>query len=139
VSDLVPGNALDPTVMLATSVHAQPGVYALLLGSGVSTGAGILTGWGIIKDLVRRAAAAQAPDDAEAPDRALDDPEAWWAEHGDGHPLGYSNLLEALASTPAARRNLIARLLRATEDEVDEGQKTPSPSGRSRTPGLLRR
>jgi hypothetical protein len=45
VSDLVPGNALDPTVMLATSVHAQPGVYALLLGSGVSTGAGILTGW----------------------------------------------------------------------------------------------
>ena len=27
--------AVDPLVMLATGMHGQPGVYALLLGSGV--------------------------------------------------------------------------------------------------------
>ncbi len=51
-----PNNALDPQVMLATSVHAMPGVYALLLGSGVSTGAGIPTGWGVVREFVTRAA-----------------------------------------------------------------------------------
>lgn len=39
--------------------------------------------------------------------------------------------MEALASTPAARRNLIARYFEPTEDEVDEGQKTPSPAHRA--------
>lgn len=43
--------------MLATSMHAQPGVYALLLGSGVSSGAGIATGWGVVTTLVREVAA----------------------------------------------------------------------------------
>jgi hypothetical protein len=64
-----PGTALDPMVSLATSVHASPGVYALLLGSGVSTGAGVLTGWEVVKDLVRKVAAAQAPDDVDAADQ----------------------------------------------------------------------
>ncbi len=44
--------ALDPVVMLATGMHGQPGVYALLIGSGVSTGAGIPTGWGVVTELV---------------------------------------------------------------------------------------
>lgn len=87
-----PANALDPAIMLATGVHAQPGVYALLLGSGVSSGAGIPTGWGVVKELIRRAAAAQAPDYPDAAIRAADDPEAWRAAHGDGELLGYSNL-----------------------------------------------
>ena len=39
-----PVNAFDPLVMLATGLHAKPGVYAVLLGSGVSTGADIPTG-----------------------------------------------------------------------------------------------
>src|SRR5689334_14234273 len=103
-----PMKSLDPLVMLATGMHGQPGVYALLLGSGVSTGAGIPTGWGVVTELVRRAAAAAAPDDPEAADRAAADPEAWWTEHGDGAELGYSNLLAALAPTQAARRDLLA-------------------------------
>jgi hypothetical protein len=85
-----PGVVLDPMVALAMSVHASPGVYALLLGSGVSTGAGVLTGWQVVTDLVRKVAAAQAPDETDAASQVGDDPEAWWAEHGDGQPLGYS-------------------------------------------------
>ncbi len=100
-------------VALATSVHASPGVYALLLGSGVSSATGIRTGWQIVSDLVRRAATAKFPDDPAAGDPAAgdpaaDNPEAWWSEHGDGQPLGYSGLLEALAPTPAARDALLS-------------------------------
>ena len=91
-----PTNALTPGVMLAAAMHAQPGVYAVLLGSGVSTGAGIPTGWEVVKDLVRRIAAAANPDDPAAVQAATSDPEGWWTANGTGE-LGYSSLLSALA------------------------------------------
>jgi hypothetical protein len=131
VSDVTPANALDPQVMLATTMHSQPGVYALLLGSGVSTGAGIPTGWGVVRDLVRRAAAANAPGDADAAQIAYDDPESWWAEHGDGQPLGYSNLLGGLAPAAASRQALLAGFFEPSEDDLDAGLKVPSPAHRA--------
>lgn len=121
-----PGAVLDPMVALATSVHASPGVYALLLGSGVSTGAGILTGWQVVIDLVRKVAVAQEPDNLDAASQVGDAPEAWWAEHGDGQPLGYSRLLGELASTPAARQALLAGYFEPTEADRDQGLKVPS-------------
>ncbi|GIH97672.1 hypothetical protein Psi01_83020 [Planobispora siamensis] len=84
--------------MLATGMHAQPGVYALLLGSGVSTGAGIPTGWGVVQELTRQLITASDPTAADA---TAAEPEQWWQDNGDGSPLGYSNLLAALAPTPA--------------------------------------
>jgi hypothetical protein len=133
-----PLNALDPRVMLATNIHAQPGVHALLLGSGVSTGAGIPTGWGIIADLVRRAAVAQSPDDDLAGERAAADPEVWWAEHGDGQDLGYSNLLASLGATPGARQALIRGFFEPSEEDVERGLKTPSAAHRS-IAGMVKR
>lgn len=124
-------NALDPLVMLAAGMHSQPGVYALLLGSGVSTGAGIPTGWGVVTELVRRAAAAGARGDPAAADRAAEKPEAWWAEHGDGQPLGYSNLLAALGPTQAARRDLLAGFFEPTDDDAEQGRKVPGPAHRA--------
>jgi ribosome maturation protein Sdo1 len=103
----------------------------LLLGSGVSTGAGVLTGWQVVTDLVRKAAAAQAPDDVNAASQVGDDPEAWWAQHGDRQPLGYSRLLGALASTPAARQALLAGYFEPTEDDRDQGLKVPSTAHRA--------
>jgi hypothetical protein len=126
-----PGAVLDPMVALATSVHASPGVYALLLGSGVSTGAGVLTGWQVVTDLVRKVAAAQAPDDLDAAGEVGDDPEAWWAEHGDGQPLGYSRLVGALASKPAARQALLAGYFEPTEADLEQGLKVPSAAHRA--------
>lgn len=115
---------LDPRISLATALHAQDGVYALLLGSGVSTGAGVATGWGVVTELTRRAAAAggttELGEDFDA--------EAWWEEHGDGQPLGYSGLLEALASTPAARRTLLAGFFEASDEDRAEGKKIPGPA-----------
>lgn len=122
---------LDPLVSLATSVHTQPGVYALLLGSGVSTGAGVPTGWGIIEALVRDLSAAAEPDVLDAADAAAADPEAWWAKHGDGQPLGYSNLLAAMAPTSAGRRAVLARFFEPSEQDRDAGLKVPSAAHRA--------
>ena len=121
-----PVSALDPLVLLATGIHAKPGVYAFLLGSGVSTGAGIPTGWGIVQELVRRAAAAHSPGDPGAADAAGADPEAWWSAHGDGQPLGYSNLLAALAPKPAARQHLLAGFFEPGEQDTEAGSKVPA-------------
>jgi hypothetical protein len=111
--------------MLATGIHAQPGVYALLLGSGVSRSAGISTGWEIVQHLVQKAAAADNPDDAESQDLAASDPEAWWAEHGEG-ALGYSSLLAAIAPSSAARQGLLAEYFDATEEDRAAGLKVPT-------------
>jgi len=125
-------------VALATSVHASPGVYALLLGSGVSSATGIRTGWQIVSDLVRRAATAKFPDDPAADDPAADNPEAWWSEHGDGQPLGYSGLLEALAPTPAARNALLSGYFEPTPEELADGRKAPGEAHRA-VAGLIAR
>lgn len=47
---------LDPLTSLSFSVYSNKGVYALLLGSGVSRAAGIPTGWEIVADLIRKIA-----------------------------------------------------------------------------------
>jgi hypothetical protein len=106
------------------ALHSQPGVFALLVGSGTSTGAGVPTGWGVIKDLVRKAAAAEGstsvgadPTDAEV--------EQWWIAHGDGTDLGYSALLEALGLTPAARSALIRGYFEPTEEDRQNDLKVP--------------
>lgn len=107
--------------MLATSMHAQPGVYALLLGSGVSTSAGVPTGWGVVTELVRRVAAVEDPASVED---AASDPEKWWHDHH-GEPIGYSSVLEALAPTPAARQGLLADFFEPSDEEREQGIKTP--------------
>src|SRR5690606_24173332 len=84
---------LSHMVALATSIHAQPAVYAVLLGSGASTGSGIPTGWGVVRELVQRVAAIAEPNDESSVQAAWDDPESWWSAHGEGE-LGYSTLLQ---------------------------------------------
>jgi hypothetical protein len=39
---------------LAVSVQSDPGVHALLIGSGVSRSSGVPTGWEIVAELIRR-------------------------------------------------------------------------------------
>jgi hypothetical protein len=117
--------------MLSMGMHAQPGVYATLIGSGVSTGAGIPTGWGVVSDLIRKCAAATFPDDPLAADESAKDPESWWAAHGNGQPLGYSALLEAIAPSAAARRGILASYFEPTPDEIEEGIKTPGVAHRA--------
>ncbi|WP_344016886.1 SIR2 family protein [Kitasatospora atroaurantiaca] len=105
-------------------MHASPGVYAVLLGSGISLASGVKTGWGVVQDLVRRVATVHDPDNPDAAELAAADPEAWW-EDNFKEKLGYSGLLAALAPTPAARQTLLARYFEP-EDGDDENGKVPT-------------
>ena len=101
---VTPTSGVNLRDALATSVQASPGVYAVLVGSGLSTGAGIKTAWGVAQDLVRRIATSEGVD----PDDLGDLPEIWWQEQGRPE-LTYNTLLEALASTDVARRAILRR------------------------------
>ena len=94
-------NAIDPVHSLALSMRAQPGVYAILLGSGVSRSAGMLTGWEVTLDLVRLLAKSYKEDCAP-------DPETWF-HNKFGKAPSYSDLLGQVAKTRAERRQLLSK------------------------------
>jgi len=52
----------------------SPGVYAVLVGSGMSSDAGIPTGWKVAQELVRQVARNHKVDIGEAGLK----PEEWW-------------------------------------------------------------
>jgi hypothetical protein len=121
-----PSNALSPMVMLASSIHAQPAVYAVLLGSGVSRSAEIPTGWEIVMDLVRQVAALHKDATPQARSLAEDNPEEWWRQNQQGK-LGYSQILESLAPTSsAARQGYLEKYFVASDDDRDAGRKQPT-------------
>lgn len=108
---------MDPTTEVALALHSAPGVYAALLGSGVSRGAGIPTGWEVTLDLIKRLGVAT---DGEAPD----DPAAWYVgRHGDDPD--YSRVLEQLAPNPAERQALLRSYFEPTDEERADGLKQP--------------
>ena len=114
---------LDNTTALAYSVFHNKGIYALLLGSGVSRSAGIPTGWEITTDLIRQIAVLSGED-------AGPDPEMW-LKQSQGMDADYSKLLDALGKTPAERQAVLARYIEPTNEERAEGQKMPTQAHRS--------
>ncbi len=114
---------IDPVHSLAFSIQANRGVYAVLVGSGISRAAKIPTGWEITLDLVRKLAALQS-------DTAEPDPEAWYREKFGKEP-DYSDLLEDLAKTPAERQQLLRPYLEPNKQEREEGDKQPTAAHRA--------
>ncbi len=109
---------LDPIISLAFSVQSNKGVYALLLGSGLSRAAGIPTGWEVTLDLIRQSASVHGED-------CEPDPAAWYVSKFGREP-DYSGLLDGLGKTPSDRANILARYFEPTEDDLREGRKAPS-------------
>ena len=60
---------IDSLVTLTFSVQSNKGVYALLLGSGISSAAGIPTGWEVVLDLIRKLAAVHGEDASSGPEQ----------------------------------------------------------------------
>ena len=114
---------LSPQLSLAFGVASSPGVYALVIGSGVSRSAQIPTGWEIVLDLVRKLAAAEG-DDPEP------DPARWYSSKY-GEAPQYSALLEQLGPKGAERQSLLRPYFEATEEEKAEGMKTPTEAHRA--------
>lgn len=113
----------DSTTQLAFSMSENPGVYAVLLGSGVSRSAGIPTGWEITLELIRRAGIAAGAGEQ-------DDWHRWYVEQREQQP-NYSTLLEELASTPKERQAIIESFLKPSGDEREQGLKLPTSAHRA--------
>lgn len=109
---------IDPAVSMAIAVQAHHGVYALLLGSGVSRASGVPTGWEVICELIHRVAAAHGED-------ADDSPYEWFRTKFGKEP-SYSELLQMLAPTPAERTTLLRSYFEPSEAEREEGLKLPT-------------
>ena len=114
---------ITPTESLVFSMHANPGVYAVLAGSGVSRAAGIPTGWEITLDLVNQLADMRQQTCEPAPEE--------WYRNTFGKEPDYSELLDALAATPTARQALLRRYIEPTADERDEDAKQPTAAHRA--------
>ena len=114
---------VDPILSLAFSMQSNRGVYALLLGSGVSRAAEIPTGWDITLDLVRKLAGS-CGEECEP------DPEQWFLEKY-GQAPDYSQLLDQLTRTPTERQQLLRPYIEANEHEREEGKKQSTAAHRA--------
>jgi SIR2-like domain len=108
----------DVNTQLAFSIYEGKGVFAVLLGSGVSRAAGIPTGWEITLDLIRRVGLAQN----------VEEQSNWveWYRRKAGQEPNYSTLLEELASTPEERRSILQAYIEPTKLDREEGRKVPT-------------
>lgn len=88
---------IEPIHSLAFSMQAQPKLYALLLGSGISRAANVPTGWDVVLDLIGKLAAMVGEEPK--------DPYQWYWTHHGAEP-DYSELLERIAPAPADRQQL---------------------------------
>ena len=109
---------IAPIDSLSFSIQSNPGVYALLLGSGISRPAGILTGWDITLDLVEKLAALYEEPCEPSP---VD-----WFQEKFRKPPDYSMLLDELAKTRAERQQRLRSYFEANEQELEEGLKQPT-------------
>ena len=114
---------IDPIHSLAFSIQANPGVYAVLVGSGISRAAQIPTGWEITLNLVRNL--ANLSDETCEPD-----PARWYCEKF-GKEADYSDLLAELAKTQAERQQLLRGYWEPNDQEREEGAKQPTAAHRA--------
>lgn len=114
---------IDPSLSLAVSIQSNPGVYALLLGSGVSRSSGVPTGWEIVEDLIRRLARLKGEE-------CDNDPQGWYRTSFGREP-DYSEILNDIAKSPAERMQVLRNYFEPTEEERQEGRKLPTPAHRA--------
>ena len=114
---------IDPMLSLASSIHSSRGVYALLLGSGVSRAANVPTGWEVTLDLIRRLGAIMAEDPAP-------DPVQWYRDRFAREP-DYSRLLQELAKTPTERQQLLRGYFEPSNNSTENSDKQPTDAHRA--------
>jgi hypothetical protein len=110
VQSTIIGTMLDTLTSTSFAVHNAKGVYALLLGSGISRAANVPTGWEVTLDLIRRIAATMNESE-----ECQNNPEEWYRSRFKNDP-DYSSLLEQLAISPAERTAALARYFDGSSD-----------------------
>jgi len=109
--------------LLSYSLQNIKGVYALLLGSGISRTANIPTGWEVTLDLIGKLAIAQG-------ETASPDPAAWYRTKFGKEP-DYSELLNALSPSPEERQRSLYAYFEPTDEERAKGDKVPTAAHRA--------
>ncbi len=109
---------INPNLSLAISMHSNKGVYALLVGSGISRASGIPTGWEVSQELIRRVARIKREDCGANPDD--------WFRKTFGLEPGYSEVLEQVTGTPTERSQLLRTFMEPTPEERLQGFKLPT-------------
>lgn len=104
---------------LAVSMYHNPGVYALLLGSGMSRGANVPTAWGIVEDLVRKLATTHGVHPPPEGDALI----KWYEDTFQSSP-DYSDLIERLEPKVPGQRNMLRGYF---EQKNDAGESVPTP------------
>lgn len=104
---------------LAVSVQRQPGVYALLLGSGISRDAGIQTGWEITLELIKGLAGESAKNWQEQEIVS-------WYKQQYGEDPNYSKVVERIAPQPSERRGILESYFEPNEAESERNLKVPT-------------
>lgn len=102
---------------LAVSMHRQRGIFALLLGSGLSRAANVPTGWDVTLDLIKQLAVASGSE--------AEDLEAWY-KNTYGKEPDYSELLEEIAATEAERRGVLESYFEPNQEDREQGFKLPT-------------
>lgn len=112
---------MDALETLSFSVSQKPGLFAVLVGSGVSRSSGIMTGWDITLDLIKQIALLRGESH-----RAIDNPAKWYRDNFAKDP-NYSTLLKELAPTKAERNAIIRKYFEpnseAERDRIISPQK----------------
>lgn len=109
---------MDPLLSLTLALSSKPGIYAVLLGSGISRPAGIPTGWDIVEDLICQVAQLRG-------EPCTPDPATWYAQTFGEEP-DYAVLLRTLAKTPTERNHLLRSYFEPTDEERTQGLKEPT-------------
>lgn len=114
---------IDPIHSLAFSIQANPGVYAVLLGSGISRAAKVPTGWEVTLDLVRKLSEVSGESCEPTPEE--------WYRVKFGREPDYSEILAAIAKTAAERQQLLRCYWEPSAQEREEGAKQPTIAHRA--------
>ena len=114
---------IDPVHSLVISIQRNPGAYALLLGSGVSSAAGVPTGSEVTLKLVRELAVVSGQS-------TIPDPDRWYTEKF-GEPPNYSKLVTELAGTQAERQRLLRPYFEPSQKDRAKGAKRPTAAHRA--------
>jgi hypothetical protein len=109
-------------IRLAFSVHASPGQYALLLGSGISKDTGIPTGGKIANLLIQQIAERKGA----IPDNLWE-----WFEREFGKEPSYSNILDQITTCESDRRGLLSHFFEPSEEDLEVGNKQPTQAHHS--------
>lgn len=109
---------MDDCTKIAISMQANKGVYALLLGSGISISAGIPTAWTITEDLVFKLAAALG-------ENIVGNWDEWYRVKYNEEP-SYSLILSKLVETSSERVNLMLPYFEPNRDESEAEIKQPT-------------